>query len=93
LVTSGASAAEQPDRRASAATRARAPDRRDRDRGAVVIPEMMAATAAIATSASILDTVGFDPRRRHRRSTFDYVFVAASCVVAVGLLIWAVFGA
>ncbi len=53
---------------------------------------MMAATAANATPASILDAVGFDPRRRHRRSNFDYVFVAASCIVAVGLLVWAVLG-
>jgi hypothetical protein len=36
--------------------------------------------------------VGFDPRRRHKRTSFDYVFVAASVVVAVGLLVWAVFG-
>jgi hypothetical protein len=36
--------------------------------------------------------VGFDPRRSHRRSNFDYVFVAASCVMVVGLLAWALLG-
>jgi hypothetical protein len=36
--------------------------------------------------------VGFDPRRQHQRSTFDYVFVAASIVVAAALLTWALLG-
>jgi hypothetical protein len=36
--------------------------------------------------------VGFDPRRQHRRTPFDYVFVAASVIMAVGLLAWAIFG-
>lgn len=40
----------------------------------------------------ILEAVGFDPRRQHQRSTFDYVFVAASIVVAAALLTWALLG-
>jgi hypothetical protein len=41
---------------------------------------------------SILTHVGFDPRRKHQRSAFDYFFVAASIVVAAGLLAWAILG-
>ena len=41
---------------------------------------------------AILDHVGFDPRRRHRVTNFDYFYVAAASVVAAGLLIWAFFG-
>jgi hypothetical protein len=36
--------------------------------------------------------VGFNPHRQHRRSSFDYVMVAAALVVCVGLVAWAVFG-
>ena len=36
--------------------------------------------------------VGFNPYRRAKRRTSDYVFVVAGLVVAVGLLAWALFG-
>lgn len=36
--------------------------------------------------------VGFDPRRRYKRTSFDYFFVAAASVAALGLLLWAILG-
>lgn len=36
--------------------------------------------------------MGFNPHHRHRRSTADYVMVAAALVVCVGLLVWAFLG-
>jgi hypothetical protein len=36
--------------------------------------------------------VGFNPQHRHRRTSFDYVMVAAALVICVGLVIWAVLG-
>lgn len=36
--------------------------------------------------------MGFNPHRTHRRSAWDYVFVASALVVAAGLLAWAVLG-
>ena len=51
-----------------------------------------AADVGPGRSRPILAIVGFDPRRKHQRTAFDYFFVAASIVVAVALLAWAVFG-
>jgi hypothetical protein len=36
--------------------------------------------------------MGFNPFRQHRRSTADYVLVAAAMVVIVALVLWAFFG-
>ncbi len=36
--------------------------------------------------------MGFDPRRQHKRSWLDYVYVAAAVVVFFALLAWALFG-
>ncbi len=36
--------------------------------------------------------VGFDPTRRHRRTNFDYFYVAAGLVVCVALVLWALLG-
>jgi hypothetical protein len=36
--------------------------------------------------------VGFDPTRKHKRTSFDYFYVAAGLLVAVALVIWAFFG-
>jgi hypothetical protein len=36
--------------------------------------------------------VGFDPTRRHRRTRFDYFYVAAGLGVCVALVVWAFFG-
>lgn len=36
--------------------------------------------------------VGFDPTRKHRRSSFDYFYVAAGVLVCLALLLWALFG-
>jgi hypothetical protein len=33
--------------------------------------------------------VGFDPTRKHKRTRFDYVYVAASVIVFVALVVWA----
>lgn len=33
--------------------------------------------------------MGFDPRRQHQRTPFDYVFVAASVVAVIALVSWA----
>jgi len=33
--------------------------------------------------------VGFDPTRKHTRSTFDYWYVGMGLVVVIGLLLWA----
>lgn len=40
----------------------------------------------------ILVFVGFDPRRQHKRTPFDYAFVAASFVAVFILLAWALLG-
>jgi hypothetical protein len=36
--------------------------------------------------------MGFDPNRRYQRRTSDYVMVAAALLVALALVLWAVFG-
>jgi hypothetical protein len=36
--------------------------------------------------------VGFNPYRKVRRRTSDYVLVAAGLVIAVGLVLWALLG-
>lgn len=36
--------------------------------------------------------MGFDPQRQHRRTNFDYWFVAAAVVVCICLVVWAFFG-
>jgi hypothetical protein len=36
--------------------------------------------------------VGFNPFRQHRRSSADYVFVAAALLVVAALLLWALLG-
>jgi hypothetical protein len=38
---------------------------------------------------AILLSVGLDPTRKHRASTFDYWYVTIGIVVVIGLLIWA----
>lgn len=40
----------------------------------------------------ILPRVGFDSTRKHRRSNFDYWFVASGLIVCVALVVWALFG-
>jgi hypothetical protein len=36
--------------------------------------------------------MGFDPTRKHRRSSFDYWYVGAGVVVFVALVVWALVG-
>lgn len=36
--------------------------------------------------------MGFDPHRKHRVSSFDYLFVASAFVVVIGLIVWAALG-
>jgi hypothetical protein len=36
--------------------------------------------------------VGFDPTRKHRRSNFDYFYVAAAVLVCLALVAWALLG-
>jgi hypothetical protein len=36
--------------------------------------------------------MGFDPRRVHKRTNFDYFFVAAASLAAIGLVAWALLG-
>jgi hypothetical protein len=36
--------------------------------------------------------MGFDPSRRHRRTSFDYWYVGAGLIVVIALLAWALFG-
>ena len=36
--------------------------------------------------------MGFDPTRKHRRTPFDYFFVAASVIAAIALIVWVLFG-
>jgi len=36
--------------------------------------------------------VGFDPQRRHVRSSLDYVLVGAALAICVGLVLWAIVG-
>ena len=33
--------------------------------------------------------MGFNPFRQHRKSSFDYVLVAAALVIALALVLWA----
>jgi hypothetical protein len=40
---------------------------------------------------TILTVVGYNPYRRFRARTGDYVMVVAAVVVAIALLMWAVF--
>ena len=35
--------------------------------------------------------MGFDPTRTHKRTRFDYFYVAASVIVCVALVTWALF--
>jgi hypothetical protein len=41
---------------------------------------------------TILTDVGYNPYRRFRARTGDYVMVVVAVVVAVALLVWALFG-
>lgn len=43
-------------------------------------------------TTAILVPMGFNPERQHRRSGWDYVFVAAAIVVAAAALTWALVG-
>jgi hypothetical protein len=36
--------------------------------------------------------MGFDPSRRHQTTRFDYWYVAAGLLLAVALVLWALFG-
>ena len=36
--------------------------------------------------------MGLDPTRKHRRTRFDYFYVAAALIVCVGLVLWALLG-
>lgn len=36
--------------------------------------------------------MGFDPTRKHKRTRFDYFYVAASVVFCVALVTWALLG-
>ena len=36
--------------------------------------------------------VGFDPTRKHRRSKFDYYYVAVGVLVCIALVLWAFLG-
>ena len=33
--------------------------------------------------------MGFDPTRKHKRTRFDYFYVAASVVICIALVVWA----
>jgi hypothetical protein len=36
--------------------------------------------------------MGFNPHRTHRRSVWDYVFVASALLASAALVVWALFG-
>jgi len=36
--------------------------------------------------------VGFNPYRKYRATTTDYILIAACCLIGVGLLAWAFLG-
>jgi len=36
--------------------------------------------------------MGFDPNRQHRKTPFDYWFVAMAFVACIALVVWAFFG-
>ncbi len=42
-------------------------------------------------SAGHTPAMGFDPTRKHKRTRFDYFYVAASVIVCVALVTWAIF--
>ena len=45
-----------------------------------------------AEPSTILSVMGMDPTRPHRRRPTDYLFVGAALLMAVLLLLWALFG-
>ena len=49
-------------------------------------------SAARGDRAGHTGAMGFDPTRKHKRTRFDYVYVAASVVVCVAVVIWALLG-
>jgi hypothetical protein len=53
-------------------------------------PDLPAGIEVIATSGGHTAPMGFDPTRKHKRSSFDYWFVGLGIVVVIGMLVWAV---
>ena len=49
-------------------------------------------TCSSSMRGTILGRMGLDPTRQHRRSRFDYWYVAAGLAVAIALVLWAFFG-
>lgn len=47
---------------------------------------------AFAVASGETGAMGFDPTRKHKRTPFDYVYVAAGVVVCVLLVVWALAG-
>ena len=45
----------------------------------------------VASDADDTDGMGFDPRRPHRQRPSDVLYVGAAVVVAVLLVVWALF--
>ena len=41
---------------------------------------------------AMISGMGMNPHHQHRRSNWDYVYVAAAMVVALGVLAWAFLG-
>jgi hypothetical protein len=46
----------------------------------------------VSIAGTILNGVGFDPTRKHKRRTSDYALVIAAFVVCALLLLWAILG-
>lgn len=49
----------------------------------------VSSTSSSSMERTILGAMGFDPTRKHARSPADYLFVAASVVVTLALVVWA----
>ena len=57
-------------------------------------PPIGAATVTHLTSprmagSGILDPMGFNPNRTHRRSNWDYLYVGSALVIALVVVLWA----
>ena len=65
----------------------------DDDRGSICGGCDSAVAAAHGATRSVGHTapMGFDPTRTHKRTRFDYFYVAASVIVCVALVAWAIF--
>lgn len=62
------------------------------ERSAVSIPEGCDSEEGVWAPRGDTGSMGFNPHRQHRRSNLDYALVAATVLICVVLVAWALFG-